>query len=184
MVRRALAAALLITAGVLAIAGRQGPLAGTTVVAIVRDLPAGSKLGSADLTTVVLASVPDGALRAPPEALGQLLSAPVRRGEVLTDVRLVSAAGPGPGPGRVAVPIRPADPGTVDLLSPGVHVAVLSVAENGLATMLAPDAVVLSIPPASKSDQGRRLIVLSVPRGVADRITAASISGAVAMRFA
>jgi hypothetical protein len=82
------------------------------------------------------------------------------------------------------VPIRPADPGTVDLLSPGAHVAVLSVTENGVATLLAADAVVLTIPSASKSDPAKRLVVLSVPRGVADRITAASITGAVAIRFA
>ena len=154
------------------------------MLAIVHDLPAGSTLGAADLTTLMLTAVPDGALRAPPQAVGHLLSAPVRRGEVLTDVRLLSATGPSPGPGRVAVPIRPTDPGTVDLLTPGVHVAVLSVAENGVATLLAADAVVLDIPPTSKSDPAKRLVVLSVPRTVADRVTAASVTGVIAMRFA
>jgi pilus assembly protein CpaB len=184
VLRRAAAAALLVAAGVIAIGGRPGPAAGIRVLAIVRDLPAGSTLGPADLTTLMLTAVPDGALRAPPQALGHLLSGPVRKGEVLTDVRLLSIAGPSPGPGRVAVPIRPADPGTVDLLSPGVHVAVLSVAENGAATVLAADAVVLAIPPASKSDAAKRLVVLSVPRAAADRVTAASVNGAIAMRFA
>ncbi len=176
--------ALLVAAGIMAIGGRPGPLAGISVLAVVHDLPAGSTLEPADLTTLMAPAVPDGALRAPPQALGHLLSAPVRRGEVLTDVRLLSATGPSPGPGRVAVPIRPADPGTVDLLSPGAHVAVLSVTENGAATLLAADAVVLTIPSAGKSDSAKRLVVLSVPRGVADRITAASITGAVAIRFA
>jgi hypothetical protein len=182
--RRAAAAALVVTAGIMAIIGRPGPLPGVSVLAVVHDLPAGSTLEPADLTALTVTAVPDGALRAPPQALGHLLSAPVRRGELLTDVRLLSATGPNPGAGRVAVPIRPADPGTADLLSPGAHVAVLSVAENGVATLLAADAVVLTIPPALKSDPAKRLVVLSVPRGVADRITAASITGAIAIRFA
>ncbi len=184
MLRRALAAALLVAAGVIAIVGQQDPIAGIRVVAVLHDLPAGTTLRQADITTLTLASIPDGALRSPPQAVGHLLSAAVRRGEVLTDVRLVSAAGPDAGPGRVAVPIRPADPGTVDLLSPGVHVTVLSVGEDGQATVLAADAVVLSIPPPSKADPAKRLVVLSVPGAVANRITAAAVTGAVAMRFA
>ena len=82
------------------------------------------------------------------------------------------------------MPIRPADPGTVDLLSPGVHVTVLSVGEDGQATVLAADAVVLSIPPAVEIRPAKRLVVLAVPIGVADRITAAAVTGAIAMRFA
>ncbi len=181
--RRALAAALLIAAGVIASFGRQQPVVGLHAVAVVRDLPAGTTLTQTDLGSVTLPSIPDGALRTAPQAIGHLLSAPVRRGEVLTDVRLVPANGPSPGPGRVAVPIRPADPGTVDLLSPGVHVAVLAVAQDGQATVLAANAVVLAIPAPSKSDTGKPLVVVSVPAGVADRITAAAITGAVALRF-
>ena len=182
-VRRAVAVALLIAAGALAILGRPGPAPGLYAVAVVRDLPAGATLHQTDLDSVTLPSIPDGALRDPPQAVGHLLSAPVRKGEVLTDVRLVSAGGPDPGAGRVAVPIRPADAGTVDLLSPGVHVAVLSVAEDGRATMLAADAVVLAIPPPSKSDTAKPLVVVAVPIGVADRVTAAALTGAIAMRF-
>ncbi len=153
------------------------------MLSVLRDLPAGAKLGQTDLTTARSATVPDGALRYPAQAVGHLLSGPVRKGEVLTDVRLVSADGPVPGPGRVAVPVRPADPGTIDLLSPGMHVTVLKVAENGQATVLAADAVVLAVPPPPKSDSAKRLVVLSVPAAAADNITAAAITGAVAMRF-
>jgi len=181
--RRALAAGLLITAGVLALSDRPGPQPGVHVLAVVRDLGSGSTLGSSDVTTLAVAQAPDGALRITSEAVGRLLSAPVRKGEVLTDVRLVSGAGPDPGPGRVAVPIRPADPGTVELLTPGVHVAVLAVPESGSATVLAADAVVLSIPPPSRSDPSRRLVVLAVPTPAADRITATAATGTLALRF-
>ena len=181
--RRMLAAALLVTAGVIAVAGRTGPVPGTRVLAVVRDLAAGSSLQPADVATVTLPTVPDGSLRNDSQAVGHLLSAPVRRGEVLTDARLVAADGPDPGPGRVAVPIRPVDPATVDLLTPGVHVAVLAVSESGQATLLAADAVVLAIPPPSKSDPSKRLVVLGVPHAAADRITAMGIAGALALRF-
>ena len=181
-VRRLLAAALVTVAGVLAVTSTPTTL-GTPVVGVARDLPAGASLAPADLTTVVIPAVPDGALRQVAQALGRLLAAPVRRGEVLTDVRLVSTQGPAPGPGRVAVPVRPADPGTVDLLTPGVHVAVLTVAENGQATVLATDAVVLAIPPPVKSDPTRRLVVLAVPSAAADRVAATGVGGTVVLRF-
>ena len=51
----------------------------------------------------------------------------VRRGEVLTDVRLVGAGGArGLGPGLVAAPVRVADAETVALLRPGDVVDVLA----------------------------------------------------------
>ncbi|QNK81108.1 SAF domain-containing protein [Nakamurella sp. PAMC28650] len=181
--RRALAALLLITAGLLALIGDPVQPPGTRVLAVSRDLPTGATIGPSDLVVVSLNAIPDGALRTAAQAVGRVLSSPVRRGEILTDLRLVTSGRPDPGPGRVAVPVRPADPGTVDLLTPGVHVAVLAVAQNGQATLLAPDAVVLTIPPASK-DRTTRLVVLAVPTATADRITAAGVVGTVALRFA
>ncbi len=180
--RRALAAGLLITAGVLALSDRPGPQPGVHVLAVC-GISAPAAPCVRRTSPLAVAQAPDGALRITSEAVGRLLSAPVRKGEVLTDVRLVSGAGPDPGPGRVAVPIRPADPGTVELLTPGVHVAVLAVPESGSATVLAADAVVLSIPPPSRSDPSRRLVVLAVPTPAADRITATAATGTLALRF-
>lgn len=182
--RRALAVALFIAAGLLAVTARRDPMTGTDVVTTTRDLPSGTALRAGDLMIVRNPSVPNGALRSTSVAVGRLLSSPVREGEVLTDVRLVPTGGPQAGPGRVAVPVRPSDAGTVGLLSPGVHVAVLAIAENGQVTALAPDVVVLAIPPPAPSDNGRRLVVLAVPAAVADRITAAGTRGTVALRFA
>lgn len=183
IVRRSLAALLLITAGVLALTGTPGQDPGTRVVSVARDLPTGTTLAASDLLVVALPGVPDGALHAVGEAAGHVLSSPVRRGEVLTDLRLVTSGRPDAGPGRVAVPVRPADPATVDLLNPGVHVAVLAVTPDGRPTLLAPDAVVLAVPPVS-SDRATRLVVLAVPAAAADRITAAGVVGTVALRFA
>jgi pilus assembly protein CpaB len=182
VLRRALAAALLIAAGVLAVAGQRAAPVGRAVTAFSRDLPIGATLTASDVSTVHLTTPPDGVLTAA-QAIGAVLAGPVRKGEVLTDARLVPPGGPRPGAGRVAVPIRPADPATAELLSAGMHVAVLSVDENGRATVLATDAVVLSIPPPPKSEPGKRLVVLAVPVAAADRVTAISLHGSLALRF-
>ncbi len=183
VLRRALSVVLLIAAGVVAVTDPRGGQPGLPVVAVRRDLPTGSGLAAADLVTVAVPELPDGAVRRSADAVGRVLSGPVRKGELLTDVRLVPIGGWVAGPGRVAVPVRPADPGTADLLNTGVHVAVLAVAENGSSTVLATDAVVLAIPPPATSDSGKRLVVLAVPAAAADRITATAITGSIALRF-
>ena len=127
--------------------------------------------------------IPDGAVRDPAQAQGQLLAGTARRGEVITDARLADPVGPDPGPGRVAVPVRPADPAIVDLLGPGMHVAVILVGENGAATVLAADAIVLAIPPLPERGNSDRPVVLSVPTDSADRIVGAGLAGTIALRF-
>ena len=103
---------------------------------------------------------------------------------MITDVRLVAAAGPDPGPGRAAVPVRPADPAIVDLLEPGMHVAVLLVGDDGAARPLAADAVVLRIAPAPDSGPRGTPDRAVRPGEVADRLAAATLAGTIALRFA
>jgi Flp pilus assembly protein CpaB len=185
--RRVAALLLLASAGVLAAAQPSPAGSGVPVLAAARDLPAGATLAPGDLATTALAAPPNGALAAGSAAAGRGLSGPVRRGEVLTDVRLLGADGPQPGPGRVAVPIRPDDPGMVDLLSPGMRVAIIGVGSDGAAQTLTDDAVVLWIPAsdAGAAPAGRgRLVVLAVPTAVADRVAAVAITGSVGLRFA
>ncbi|GGL88198.1 SAF domain-containing protein [Nakamurella endophytica] len=188
--RRVLAVLLTVLAAVVALRGREAPAAGVPVVAAARDLPTGAVLTAADVTTLRLQPVPDGARGDPAQVVGHTTAGPVRRGEVLTDVRLVADDGPRPGPGRVAVPVRPADPGTVALLRTGVHVAAIAVDERGRGTVLATDAVVLALAPPAGVDAGRAgaddapLVVLAVPAGAADRLAAAALGGSVTLRWA
>jgi pilus assembly protein CpaB len=180
--RRATAAGLIVLAGVIALSPPDPP-PGEALVAVTRDLPVGTRIEADDLQIVHDTAAPDGAIRDPATVLGRILAAPARRGEIITDVRLADPVGPDPGPGRVAVPVRPADPAIVDLLEPGMHVAVVVVTEAGDASVLAGDAVVLVVP--AKSDRGStdRPVVLAVPAEAADPIVAAAVAGTIALRF-
>jgi pilus assembly protein CpaB len=181
-VRRIIAAGLVVAAGVIALTPPRAS-GGQPVVALTRDLPIGARLEAQDLQILRADQIPDGALQDPALAQGQVLAGQARRGEVLTDARLADPVGPSPGPGRAAVPVRPADPAIVDLLGPGMHVAVILVGEGGEATVLAADAIVLAIPPAPERGNSDRPVVLSVPTDSADRIVGAGLAGTIALRF-
>ena len=180
---------LFLAAGVVALARpgcQEQQQCGLDVLIAAHDMAAGATVAAADLSTSLLGQPPDGAATSESAVVGRVLSGPVRRGEVLTDARVVGDDGPDPGPGRVAVPLRPDDPATVDLLSPGMHVAIIAVGRDGAAHTLADDAVVLAIPGA-QGQPGRsagRLVVLAVPTAAADLVAAAALTGAVTLRFA
>ena len=115
-----------------------------------RDLAGGVPLAAGDLRAVGLpvADVPSGALLASRPITGQLLAAPVRRGEPLTDVRLLStsllhALG---GSGLVAVPIRVSDgAATAALVQPGDRVDILAAADPDDAGTAATETVVRGV---------------------------------------
>ena len=140
------------------------------VQAAARDLAAGSPLRPGDLVQrlVPAADVPEGALRSPP-ASDRTVALPVRRGEVVTDVRLV-----GPslvsalGPGLVAAPVRLADPATARLARAGDTVDVLAAGEDGRGGTVADGVRVLAgAPPevggvAARSATPDAVLVLAV----------------------
>jgi hypothetical protein len=187
-IRLALATALLVTAGTLA-ALPDRVSGDVTAVALTKDLPAGAVLSRSALRAVAVRELPDGALRDPAAVVGRTLAAPVRRGELVTDVRLVAPDGPDPGPGRAAVPIHPADGATVDLLSPGMHVVIVTVTDDlgghrADPTVLARDAVVLSVGGSASTDRATgRVVLVGVPRADADRLAAAALGSDLAIRF-
>jgi Flp pilus assembly protein CpaB len=149
--RRALSAALAAAAVAVGLSTlRPTPPAGQSVVVAARDLTGGSALrpGDVALSSRPAGDVPDGVVTAPEDALGRVLTSPVRHGELLTDVRLV-----GPSlvdalrPGQVAAPVRIADAQAADLVRPGDHVDVLVAVESGgPASVVARDATVLAHP--------------------------------------
>jgi len=168
--RRLLAAGLAagaVAAGLTVLA--PDPPATVDVLAASRDLAGGAALRPDDLDTVALprSSVPDGALSDPSAVEGRVLAGPIRRGEPLTDVRLVGrellAAYGGEGEGLVATPVRIADAGTAGLLRPGDVVDVLA-ADTGARTGATDGADATD----TASVVARAVRVLTVPRTTDD----------------
>jgi Flp pilus assembly protein CpaB len=129
--RRATASTLAASAVLLAIAGtRPVPAATTELWVAGRDLRSGETLARADLErrSAPPGLVPAGAL-GPADLVGRMLAAPARRGEPLTDLRVMGRSLlHGYAEGTVASPVRLADPGTARLLAVGDLVDVLAAA--------------------------------------------------------
>jgi Flp pilus assembly protein CpaB len=168
LARRRLLAALLagvaVAAGVQAATAPAPPAVGVLTAA--RDLPAGLVIGRDDLVSLDFApgSVPSGVTR---DAVGQTLAAPVRRGEPITDVRLVGPALTAGDPQLTAVPVRLPDPGMVALLDVGDRIDLIATDPEGSgASVVATGVPVLAVPPpsveADASGQSGGLVVVGV----------------------
>ena len=185
----------LVAAGLLAVAVAAGlqavrPAAPITVSvwAAAHDLAGGRPLTAADVRRVALpaAAVPAGALRAGARVVGRLLAAPMRRGEPLTDVRLLEPAllAALADDDLVAVPIRIADGSAAALVRPGDVVDVLAVSDltaggptsaGSGAAALASGLRVLAVPARDRSsgdDAG--LVVVASSRTQASALAQAS----------
>ncbi|MEO5833297.1 MAG: SAF domain-containing protein [Nakamurella sp.] len=181
--RRATAVLLLLVAGFSA-ARPAGAAPGTDAVTVTRDLELGAVLTAADIALIRVAQPPDGALADPEEVQGRRLTSAVRRGEVLTDRRLVDTPGPAPGVGRSAVAVRPRDPALTQLLQSGTPVTVVSVTADGTAQPLSSQAWVLAVlDPDDGPGYGDRPVLLSVPDDEADRVVGATLTGDIALRL-
>jgi pilus assembly protein CpaB len=106
-----------------------------TVLAAARDLPAGSSLADPDLKPVEVlpGGAPAGALTSSTGYRGKQLASPLQRGQIPTDAQLL---GPGlltgTAPATAAVPLRMADPASIQLVSPGQLVNVVLTAADGI----------------------------------------------------
>jgi Flp pilus assembly protein CpaB len=187
-----LALALVLAAAVLATTShhRDGPPTRPRTVPILvaaQDLAAGATIDQASLrlTDLPVADVPVGALHSSSAALGRTIGAPVRRGEAITDVRIVgpSLAAALAGPGAVAVPVRLSDVDTAALLRPGDRLDVLAApprGEDGVARVVAHDARVMAVPSANPdSTADGSLVVLATSENAAKTLAAAATVGQI-----
>lgn len=195
--RRLLAAGMAAASVALAISALSpAPPPSMEVVIASRDLPPGAVLRPADLATARLppAAVPAGAQRPGKSLAGRVLVGAVRRGEPLTDVRLVgrSLLTALDADGLVAVPVRMADAASVALLQPGDLVDVLAAgspggltAEGGApaqppsAAVVTRAARVLTVPIGGAEGIGGEgaLVLLAVRPGIATDLARAAVTG-------
>ncbi|MET1085988.1 MAG: RcpC/CpaB family pilus assembly protein [Arthrobacter sp.] len=168
------------------------PVYTVTALAAARDLSAGSAVTASDLARV---QVPPGML-APgfldqeSDFAGKQLAAPLRRGQLLTDAQLL-----GPGllvgtpPGSAAVPLRMADPSSIQLVSPGQLVNVVLTAANGFDQQAPSEVLATAVPVLWTSGKGGQsgqwlgtaetdgLIVVAASAEKAARLAGASTQG-------
>lgn len=186
LARRRLLAGL--AAGVAVAAGLQAaaepPPPRTWVLTAAHDIAGGAVLGEDDLTRVAFApaSVPDGVITERAAALGRTTATPVRAGEPLTDVRLVSGSMLSGFPGTVAAPVRIGDAGAVALLEVGDRIDVLSADPRGRsdALVVASGVPVIAIPRQDAQSSALApggLIVVAVPSSTAVALASAGVSG-------
>jgi Flp pilus assembly protein CpaB len=187
--RRAVAAALVVLAAVAAV--RSDPHGDQAdIVVAARDLAPGIDLTAADvrLEKRAAATVPDGATTTVDAVVGATLAGPARRGEVLTDVRLLgprlaqSAAG---SDARI-VPLHLADTALLDLVRPGDVVDVLAAPDDDAdPRVVATDAVVVLVSEKQKGPGagGDRVLLVALPAHAANDVAGATLMQAVTLTF-
>lgn len=193
--RKRLLACLLLSAAagvaVEAAAGEDYPT--TPVVVAADDLAVGTVLTEPDVAIIRLPelAVTGSVFEQPRQVVGQQLAAPLSRGSLVQATALVGdGLLTGTEPGTVAVPLRPADPATVQLLAPGQLVDVVLSTGNGYdvateSTVLARSVAVLwTAPggaggtwPGAEDDGG--LVVVAAGADTAAALAGSSSSGDV-----
>ena len=180
--RRRLIAATLAAAATLSALHTLAPPPADTVDVLVaaRDLPSGTRLADDDLVAQAYpaALAPRGAASS---AVGRVLAAPIGRGEVLTDVRVVGPALALAQPGTTVLPVRLPDAGMASLLRPGDEIDLVATDPGtGASSVVARDVTVLATPtgapegPAGGS--GGALIVVGASADEAIDISSAALA--------
>jgi Flp pilus assembly protein CpaB len=190
--RRAAAGALVVLAAVAAL--RPDPDDDRTVVVATRDLAPGVELSADDvrLETRTATTVPDGSLADPAAVVGATLAGPARRGETITDVRVLGPrlAESSAGPNARIVPLHLDDTALLDLIRPGDVVDVLAATATGTDVdgeprVVATDAVVVMVS-AKAGGPGRdseRVLLVALPGHAANAVAAAALVQTVTVTF-
>jgi Flp pilus assembly protein CpaB len=159
------------------------------VVVAARDLAPGQPLAEIDVKreSRTAATVPDGSLTDVAAVTGATLAGPARRGETLTDVRLLSPrlAESAAGPGARIVPVHLDDAALFDLIRTGDVVDVLAAAteEDPRPEVLATDAVVVLVSDKPTGGGGDRVVLVALPAHSANDVAAAALVRTVTLTF-
>lgn len=187
LARRVAAGGLVVLAGIATL--RSNPAGDYAQVVVAdHDLRPGAALTATDvrLEKRLVTTVPDGARSDLPAVVGSTLAGPARRGEVLTDVRLLGSrlAESTAGPGARIVPLQLADAALIDLVRVGDVVDVLAAPaaspDNSRTApkVVATDAVVVLVSAKEKIQAGDsdRVVLVALPARVANTV-AGSVLG-------
>ncbi|WIM85812.1 SAF domain-containing protein [Candidatus Mycobacterium wuenschmannii] len=187
--RRLAAAGLVLLAAVAA--WRPDPDDGRMqVVVAARDLGPGAELTADDvrLETHSALTVPDGSATDVGAVIGGTLAGPARRGEVLTDVRLLGRrlAESAAGPDARIVPVHPSDGALIDLVRPGDVVDIVAAAEGSTQAsphVVATNAIVVSVSakPKAQSAGNDRVVLVALPAVSATAVAGAALVATVTL---
>ncbi|OMB91797.1 flagellar biosynthesis protein FlgA [Mycobacterium colombiense] len=193
LARRVAAGGLVVLAGIATL--RSNPSGDYAQVVVAdHDLHPGAALTPADvrLEKRLAATIPDGARADLGAVVGSTLAGPTRRGEVLTDVRLLSSrlAESTAGPGARIVPLHLADAALIDLVRVGDVVDVLAAPASGAPDnshaapkVLATDAVVVLVSAKEKMQaaDGDRVVLVALPARVANTVAGSALGQTVTL---
>lgn len=133
------------------------PAATVTALAAAGDLPAGKSLVPDDVVALNVPPglVPGGSFSNKAAVQGKQLAVALRKGQLLSDAQFL-----GPGllagspPGSAAVPLRLADPASIQLVSPGQLVNVVMTSGGGFEQPAAAQVLAAAVPVLWTSAQG------------------------------
>ena len=159
-----------------------------------RDLRPGTALTADDvrLEKRLATTVPDGSQADLGAVVGSTLAGPTRRGEVLTDVRLLGSrlAESTAGPGARIVPLHLADGALIDLVRVGDVVDVLAAPATDAparrtppAKVVATDAVVVLVSAKEKvqAADSDRVVLVALPARVANTVAGSALGQTVTL---
>lgn len=149
------------------------------VVVAARDLPAGRVLAGGDVEVVPYArgTAPDGLVG---QAVGRVLASPLRRGEPVTDARLLGPGLAARHPGRALLPVRVTDAAAVELLRVGDVVDLVSTDPGaGTVETAARKAQVVALPPEPERTSGQasagRVVVVALDPAEVEPVSVAMV---------
>ncbi|CAM4207679.1 flagellar basal body P-ring biosynthesis protein FlgA [Mycobacterium basiliense] len=189
LARRVAAGGLVVLAGIAAL--RPNPDADRAqVVVTTRDLGPGTALTADDVHVEMraAATLPEGSQADPKAVVGATLAGPARRGEVITDVRILGSrlAETTAGPGARIVPLHLADSALIDLVRVGDVVDVLAApsaeptAASPAAKVVATNAVVVLVSAKQElQTHGDRVVLVALPARVANTVAGSALGQAV-----
>lgn len=163
-----------------------------TVLAAARDLPAGASLAATDLVRL---SVPpelvvEGTFTESSDLAGKQLASPVLRSQILTTTQLLGQGLlAGAEAGSTAVPLRMADPASIQLLSPGQLVNIVKSSDGSYGTGAPSEVLAQAVAVLWTSGKGGQssewlgsgetegLVVVAASPSQAERLAGASSQG-------